>query len=83
MYRPIMAIRDFSSSSAVTHIDLENTGMASTAMSMIMLQAPWMMSSCVSRLLRDKTQGDTGKEELNIRHRHGIHTGGNERADFV
>lgn len=50
-----MAIRDFSSSSAVTHIDLENTGMASTAMSMTMLQAPWMISLCVSHLLRDKT----------------------------
>lgn len=44
-----MAIRDLNCSSAVTHIDLENTGIASTAMSITILQAPWMMSACVSQ----------------------------------
>lgn len=50
-----MATRDFSCSSAATHIDLENTGMASTAMSMTILQAPWMISLYVSHLLQNRT----------------------------
>lgn len=78
-----MAIRDLSCSSAVVHIDLENTGIARTAISMSILQAPWMISSRVSICCGTKPFRSLGdKKESNIRHRH-VHTCSNKRANFV
>lgn len=53
-----MAIRDLNCSSAVTHIDLENTGIASTAMSITILQAPWMMSALCEPIFARLESGD-------------------------
>lgn len=65
MYKKIIASRDLNSSSAVNHIVFENTGIASTAMSMTILQAPWAISTRVSPLLHVKIQGSRRSSEKN------------------